>query len=55
MAPIELVLLEHRHRDKGPHARLFAAQQPRVFAVDVGLIGPEVGNVDGLFGVGDAN
>ena len=50
----QLVLFEHWHRHKAPCAHGFDESNDAAVFPDVGLIGPEVGYVDNLFGVGDA-
>src|SRR5262249_6305481 len=51
----DVALLEHRHRDKGARARDFDDwNDSRVFLY-IGLIHLEIGNVDKLFGVGNAS
>ena len=50
----QLALLEHWHRHEAAGAlELRQGNDSAVFS-DVGLIGAEVGNVDNLFGFGDA-
>ena len=47
----ELALLEHWDCCKGPCASNFDERNDPIVSSDVGLIGPEIGNVDDLFGL----
>ncbi len=49
----KLVVFEHWHRYKCPHACGFDKRNDAVVFSDVGRIGPEVGDVDNLLGIGD--
>src|SRR5262245_20099426 len=46
----KLAVLEHWHRHKGPRAHGIDEGNNKAIFPDVGLIGPQVGNVDNLFG-----
>ena len=49
----KLVVFEHWHRYKCPHACGFDKRNDAVVFSDVGRVGPEVGDVDNLLGIGD--
>ena len=49
----KLVVFEHWHRYKCPHACGFDKRNDAVVFSDVGRIGPEVRDVDNLLGIGD--
>jgi len=49
-----LLLLEHRHGDKAARAGGFDEGNDAGITLDIGLLSGEVGNVERLFGSGDA-
>src|SRR5262249_59470956 len=48
----QLVLLDHRHSNKGPRTSRIDEPNDIAVALDIGLIGREVGNVEDLPGSG---
>ncbi len=48
------VLLEHGNGEIGPGAGEFDQGDDGIIALDIGLLSPEIGNVDNLLGSGEA-